>query len=247
MRTWKDPSSLAKAVIIWLYIWLVAQTLFGISSVVKIVASSGELSDAPVNASSNLALSDTINGAAALIYLPIHLFTAFLVLKWIFRTNSNAWAAGRDMTVSPGWSVGFFFVPFATWWKPFQGVRETWQVSHQPDDPQSVDVPNVLRWWWACWLVASISDNLSFRLSFGATTVGAERIAVSFDVASAIVGVPLALLLIKVVRELTYAQMGTLRSDLEEIFALGAERIHCRECRSTRQCRADRDTVSIRR
>jgi hypothetical protein len=60
---------------------------------------------------------------------------------------------------------------------------------------------------------------VSFRLSFGATTIGAERLAVWFDVASAVAGVPLALLLIKVVRELTYAQMGTLRSDLEEIFA----------------------------
>jgi hypothetical protein len=219
MRTWKDPSPLAKAVVAWLYVWLVAQTLFGMTSVVQIAALSRDSADAPISASPGLALSDTINGAAALIYLPIYFVTAFLVLKWIFRTNSNAWAAGGDMTVSPGWNVGFFFVPIATLWKPFQGVRETWQVSHQPDDPQSVDVPSVLRWWWACWLVISIMGNVSLRFSLNPTTIGTARIGAWFDVASAVVGVPLAFLLIKVVRELTYAQMGNLRSDLEEIFA----------------------------
>ena len=219
MRTWKDPSPLAKAVIIWLYVWLAAQTLYGLSSAVRIAALSRDPGDALLGVSPDFSLSETIDGAAVLIYLPIHLFTAFLVLKWIFRTNSNAWAAGGDMTVSPGWNVGFFFVPIATWWKPFQGVRETWQVSHQPEDPESVDVPSVLRMWWACWLVTSILDNVSFRLAFGAKTIGETRSAAWFDVASAVVGVPLAFLLIKVVRELTYAQMGNLRSDLEEVFA----------------------------
>jgi Domain of unknown function (DUF4328) len=217
MRTWKDPSPLAKAVIAWLYVWLVVQTLYGIYSVVRIAAFSGDSPNALIGTPSGL--SDTIDSVAGLIYLPIYLFTAFLVLKWIFRTNSNAWAAGGDMTVSPGWNVGFFFVPFATWWKPFQGIRETWQVSHRPDDPLSVDVPSALRLWWACWLVTSMIDNISFRISLNATTIGAARAAVWFEVASAVAGIPLAFLLIKIVRELTYAQMGNLRSDLEEVFA----------------------------
>ena len=33
---------------------------------------------------------------------------------------------------TPGWSVGWFFVPIMNPWKPFQAMREIWQASAEP-------------------------------------------------------------------------------------------------------------------
>ena len=59
--------------------------------------------------------------------------SAVLMLKWIYRSNYNARQLGaQDMQFSPGWSVGWFFVPVLQLWKPFQVVKELFQASKAP-------------------------------------------------------------------------------------------------------------------
>lgn len=104
------------------------------------------------------------------------------------------------MTITPGWNVGWFFVPIATLWKPFQGLREAWQASVSPNDPGSVAVPVLMRWWWGLWLLTSVLGNISTRLSFGATDAGTLLTASWIDVVSFAVDLPLTLVLIRMIR-----------------------------------------------
>jgi hypothetical protein len=46
-----------------------------------------------------------------------------LVGVWIYRANANAHALGGDLSVSPGWAVGWFFVPIACLFKPYLAMR----------------------------------------------------------------------------------------------------------------------------
>ena len=51
--------------------------------------------------------------------------------------NCNVRALGaNDLSISPGWSAGWFFVPFANLVKPFVAVREIWNASDS--DPRDV-------------------------------------------------------------------------------------------------------------
>ena len=203
-----DPAPLARAVVLWLAIWLAAQGAAMAAALVEIAFL------APLDPAAPLAWTDSVGGETAdmilaLVYLgwfAVNLVTAFLVLKWIYRVNANAQLHASDMSVSPGWNVGFFFVPVLTWWKPFQGVRETWQVSHGPEHWRDMPVPGLLRWWWACWLASSMIGYVSMRLAFSADTAADTAAALWLDVASGIIGVPLAILLIRIVRRLTAAQ-----------------------------------------
>jgi|GEM_PF-1658836 len=85
----------------------------------------------------------------------IFLISAGLLLRWIYRASLNAWQfAGRPLRYTPGWSVGCFFVPLLQLWKPWQAMREIWQVNHGPDAPESAGRLSLLRWWWGLSLAA---------------------------------------------------------------------------------------------
>ncbi|WP_322964484.1 DUF4328 domain-containing protein [Sphingomonas fuzhouensis] len=48
---------------------------------------------------------------------------------WVYVINRNAQQWSDAMTIGPGWNVGWFFVPVASLWKPFDGIRESRNVS----------------------------------------------------------------------------------------------------------------------
>ncbi len=92
--------------------------------------------------------------------------TAVLFLVWIYGANRNARALGsRRMTFTPGWCVGWFFIPVGNTYKPLQAVIEIYKAS-DPDSnatnwKQSSDSA-LLPLWWLCLIVpASIELILS--------------------------------------------------------------------------------------
>ena len=202
---YRDPRPLARTVILWTWIWLAMQSLYALACVYHFIVLAGLPPDTPVTFSYSppeLETADMVAGVAGLLHLSAFLVSGFFILKWIHRTNANAQLYTGAMTVSPGWNVGFFFIPIANLWKPFQGVRETWEASHRTEGP----APSWMRWWWACWLATNILGNISFRIAMQGETAGAAGIGSIIDVISAAIGVPLALLLVRLVRDISAAQ-----------------------------------------
>ena len=67
--------------------------------------------------------------------------SAFILqLIWQFRAASAARAMGYPATHSPGWGVGFWFIPVAGIWMPYQAMRDCFA----PGDPKRA---MVLRYW----------------------------------------------------------------------------------------------------
>lgn len=90
-----------------------------------------------------------------------------LVIDWLKTANRNARALGAtDLLISPGWSAGWFFIPVACLWKPYQAVKQIWQASHQPRAWRSFPATWLLPLWWACWLVNSVMNRVLARLDF---------------------------------------------------------------------------------
>src|SRR5689334_22447034 len=73
--------------------------------------------------------------------LLILVVSGVMILKWIYRANYNSRQLGaKDMTFTPGWSVGAYFVPLGSLWLPYQAMKEIWQTSHTPEDWEKVSV-----------------------------------------------------------------------------------------------------------
>lgn len=106
--------------------------------------------------------------------LAAHVIAAVFFSIWIHRAAKNLLALGRQgMQFTPGWCVGWFFVPFANLVKPLQAMQEIWRASGpeardgywnaQPSTP-------LLGLWWATWLLGGVIANISIRLDGSAAT-----------------------------------------------------------------------------
>jgi hypothetical protein len=87
--------------------------------------------------------------------------TYVVFLLWMHQAAKNVRAFGQQgLEHTPGWCVGWWFIPFASLWKPFTAMREIWKAS----DPETVGpraamdwraapVPPTMPAWWAVYVV----------------------------------------------------------------------------------------------
>lgn len=95
----------------------------------------------------------TAVGNAAIFYV-----SAFAIAMWIYRAHHNLAKLGHsDLEFTPGWSVGWFFVPFANLVMPFQAMRELWNLSCGSEGSGAPILPL----WWGCFLIGGVTMSLA--------------------------------------------------------------------------------------
>jgi len=102
--------------------------------------------------------------------LAIAVLVALLV--WVYRANKNLRSLrAAGLVFTPGWAVGWFFVPFMSLFRPYQVVSEIWRASHPEVDEndgtawKAVGASPVVGCWWAVFLISGV-------LGFGTAQMG---------------------------------------------------------------------------
>ena len=206
MYEYRDPSGRARLAIGAIVLGMIANIIFAIGEYMSARAIE-QYQKAAANISA-LERVDTIGmytGIGGVISIVV---TSMVAAFWINRVNKNAWVVDRgDMTITPGWNVGYFFVPFANLLLPFRGLRETLQVSTDPYDAPIIGVPILTRLWWACWLIGGALNNISLRMALKAETLDDFRQASWFNVYLSLFELIGAWLFIWVIRDITRRQV----------------------------------------
>ena len=99
-------------------------------------------------------------GLASLLALAARVSSWVTVCVWTYRAAANLRGLGRwGMANTPGWCVGWYFVPFANIVKPVQAMSEIWRAS----DPESgegawISSPStpLLALWWGTYLLGGV-------------------------------------------------------------------------------------------
>ncbi|HVZ02589.1 MAG TPA: DUF4328 domain-containing protein [Dongiaceae bacterium] len=87
--------------------------------------------------------------ARALIFVA----AAIPFMIWLYRANRNARALGASgMRYSPGWAVGWNFVPFANLFMPALVMREIWRGTYHLSPGQTQSGGWLIPVWWCLWL-----------------------------------------------------------------------------------------------
>jgi hypothetical protein len=122
MYEFKDPTRLTR-IAIWVvgvYLGLnAADALFALASLLGV----------PVQATLPDFMPDLAAAVNSLL-IGVTLVSYVVVGRRIYRTNVNAPTFNDGMSVTPGWAIGWFFVPVANLFKPYQAMKETWIASH---------------------------------------------------------------------------------------------------------------------
>jgi hypothetical protein len=66
---------------------------------------------------------------------------------WLHRAVANARSLGVDTAATPGWAVGWWFVPFANLVKPYRILRSLF-------DGLVSGSSAIVAYWWGCYLIA---------------------------------------------------------------------------------------------
>ena len=149
-------------------------------------------------------------GLAYVAYFLVFIASVVLVGRWIHRAHANLAEAGVDgLEFSPGWAVGWYFIPFANLVKPFQAMRELWTASHGEADNFAGEAPYEVKAWWAAWIVGNIASAVGTRiLLMGEGSPGSITIGNAVGAAGTALTLVAAVLLVKVIDGVTRAQRG---------------------------------------
>ena len=138
----------------------------------------------------------------------IDITTIILFSVWIYRANFTARQLGaKGMTFTPGWAVGWFFIPFANLWKPYQAMKEIWRASKNPDAWQSEHRGAILPWWWLFFVLMGIFGNASLKASLKAKEINELLTATGLSMAADLISVPASILAVVMVRQIFEMQM----------------------------------------
>lgn len=163
----------------WVTILLAVIILLSVIAVVSDYAEIRLLSRAQVGETITIAeveANDNRQGIIGVFQLVAYLTTVILFLMWIHRAHKNLSAFGaRHLKYSPGWAVGWFFVPFLNLVRPFQVVKEIWGASdsnlEEDNFWRTTAASPLIGWWWALFLISTFADNFAARLYGSGETI----------------------------------------------------------------------------
>lgn len=101
-----------------------------------------------------LARHDVITSIATLIYI----VTSVFFLIWLHHAYTNVHARGlKGLRTTPGWAVGWYFVPFANLVMPLLVMFDLWRGSHgSVEHWKQARVPSPIAVWWAAWIIGGL-------------------------------------------------------------------------------------------
>ena len=149
-------------------------------------------------------------GLAYVAFFLVFVASVVVVAMWIHRAHANLADAGVDgLEFTPGWAVGWYFIPFANLFKPFQAMRELWAASHGERNQFDGPAPSEVRIWWTCWIAGNILSSLGDRIVLmGEGSPGSMTAGNALGATGTALIVLAAVLLVRLIRAVTQAQRG---------------------------------------
>ena len=166
-----------------------------------------------VEGEADTSLWQLLQGLVYLLQLPVYLFTIVFFLIWLNRAYKNlAPLRAQNIEFSPGWAVGWWFIPFANLVKPYQVMQELWRESDPDFDAGSGflsnsvgTAPRYMMFWWAFWIISNIFSNISSRV-YDPENMSTVQVSGYLFIITGILTIIAAVLAIKVIRDITQRQ-----------------------------------------
>jgi len=206
-----DPTSLTKFLTIILGISLGISVLSLLSDFMQMsLLSAGRFSQSAAEA------NDSRQKAISILYLIAYIVTGIAFLKWIYRANKNCHGFGaQGMEFTPGWSIGFYFIPFLNLYKPYRAMKEIWNISENPNNWNNKNGSTLLRSWWALWIISGFLWQTSFRMSLQANTISSLKALTTVYILSGIIDIPLYIVSVSLISTISNKQEKLVRKNAQ--------------------------------
>ncbi len=113
--------------------------------------------------------SDARIGAAGLVELLLFVVAVVLFLRWLHRCYRNLVELDTEnMRFTPGWAVGYWFIPILNLWRPKQILDDLWRGTDARADTgagawRSLPSTGLVATWWALDILAGVTSYAASR------------------------------------------------------------------------------------
>lgn len=212
MEILKPNEQRAKNAILLIWIVLALEIISMLSGyllydLIQNVADGGEISEERANA------NDLREQVVGILYLIAYVISVITFIQWFRRAYFNLHLKVKYLSHPEGWAAGSWFVPFTNLYRPYQIMKELYQETKALLVKKEIFfkgdlATSTLGWWWALWLLNNFAGQIVFRYSLHAESLEELETSTVLSIFSNIIGIPLALLAIKVIKD--YANIESL-------------------------------------
>jgi hypothetical protein len=218
-----DLGKLARICVGMLWISVASELVYG-AQTLRLLGFLSDIDSGALQGPELMLAADSIDQTStvvSIVYLGIFVATVIFSSVWIYRSSWNArQIQPSEKRITPGWAIGWYFVPFLSLWKPYQAAVQCLNSSEDPQGAIDRSAPGFFQAWWFLWVVSSVGGNLSFRLSNKAVSADDIRSVALLDLGLAPLSIITTLLFIRVIKTITQAQQGRYPAQaIEETFA----------------------------
>ncbi len=147
--------------------------------------------------------SDPIQGIVGLLQSGIGVVTAITFLKWVYRAYKNVQGFGAEgLRFSPGWAIGYYFIPILSLIRPVQVMSEIWRASYDPRNWPRNPGSWLIATWWTLFLLYSGVTQVSLQIGIQASTNDQWRLAAIFAILGDLFSLPLSIVVLRLVTEI---------------------------------------------
>ncbi len=138
----------------------------------------------------------------------VFVLTVIVICMWTTKAMANTWSFGKP-TITPGWAAGWYFIPVANFWKPYEAVKQMWEGVYGSKKSKKL----LLVWWW-CWAGVMLTDSInlslqrmSINVSLSLRLTGIHEV---LSVSSCVLTIISSVCFIKVISDISGAQNSKL-------------------------------------
>ncbi|PTM58473.1 DUF4328 domain-containing protein [Desmospora activa] len=148
-----------------------------------------------------------------LFLMIVEIAIVVLFCMWVHRIHRNLPSLGaQNLEFTPGWAVGWYFIPFANLVQPFRAAKEAWkasdpEVEKEPNTTwKSRSVPGLITAWWVFYIIRNVLAGSAGSSSFQAETIDSIITSNYLYIVSDLANIVAAIIAIFFVRKLTQRQ-----------------------------------------
>jgi Domain of unknown function (DUF4328) len=147
--------------------------------------------------------NETRQNVVAAAQVLVLVFAAIFFLRWFRRAYANVPAISSvEPRWTPGWAVGYWFIPVLGLFGPKQIANEIWQST----DPRAGSEHRLVDAWWGVWLLANALTLVGYNLSSGAQDAGDFKTFTEIYLVSDAASIGAGFLALQVVKQTTMRQ-----------------------------------------
>lgn len=221
MNTLKPNGQRAKNAVTLIWIMLILEIVALISgyfqyNLLQTVANGGEITIEMANA------NDTREQIIGILYIVAYIISIITFILWFRRAYYNLHLRVRNLSFSEGWAAGGWFVPILSLFRPYQIMRELYIETKALLIKKGITFnlnlsTSLLGSWWSFWILNNLIGQFVIRYTQRAESIDELTISTLGSMASHIIGIPLALLTIKVIANYAKVEPLLLKNEEEPI------------------------------